>query len=82
MEADIPEITKVVEMFDRHERGVLNALYMERSNGKAERMNGSIQELQTVGRGYRDVERFRIAVLFFHGGLALHKDYLSLKYLS
>ena len=80
--SDIPEINKVVEMFDRHERGVLNALYMERSNGKAERMNGSIQELQTVGRGYRDVERFRIAVLFFHGGLALHKDHLALKYLS
>ena len=69
-------------MLDRHRKGVVNALYMRRNNGKAERMNGSIQEIQTVGRGYRDVERFRIAVLFFYGGLTLHKDYLVLNSLS
>ena len=80
--ANIPEITKVLEMFDRHQKGIINALCMGRNNGKAERMNGSIQELQTVGRGYRDVERFRIAVLFFYGGLTLHKDFLVLKSLS
>ena len=82
LDARIPEITKVIEMFDRHEKGIINALCMGRNNGKAERMNGSIQELQTVGRGYRDVERFRIAVLFFYGGLTLHKDYLVLNSLS
>ena len=80
--ANIPEITKVIEMFDRHQKGIINALCMGRNNGKAERMNGSIQELQTVGRGYRDVERFRIAVLFFYGDLTLHKDFLVLKSLS
>ena len=80
--ANIPEITKVIEMFDRHQKGIINALCMGRNNGKAERMNGSIQELQTVGRGYRDVERFRIAILFFYGGLTLHKDFLVLKTLS
>lgn len=72
--ANIPEITKVIDMFDRHERGILNALKLDKSNGRAERMNGSIQELKTIGRGYRDVERFRIAILFFHGGLKLHRD--------
>jgi transposase len=72
--AHIPEITKVIDMFDRHERGILNALKLDKSNGRAERMNGSIQELKTIGRGYRDVERFRIAILFFHGGLKLHRD--------
>ena len=82
LDANITEITKVIEMFDRHEKGIINALSMGHNNGKAERMNGSIQELQTVGRGYRDVERFRIAVLFFHGGLTLHKDYFLLNPLS
>ena len=72
--AHIPEIDKVIEMFDRHERGILNALKLSKSNGRAERMNGSIQELKTIGRGYRDVDRFRIAILFFHGGLKLHRD--------
>ena len=79
LDARIPEITKVVEMFDRHEKGIINALHMGQNNGRAERMNGSIQQIQTVGRGYRDWKRFRIAVLFFYGGLKLHKDYLVLK---
>ena len=82
LDAEIPEITKVIEMLDRHHKGVVNALHMRRNNGKAERMNGSIQMIQTVGRGYRDVQRFRIAVLFFYGGLTLHKDYLVLNSLS
>lgn len=82
LDAKIPEITKVIEMLDRHHKGVINALHMRRNNGKAERVNGSIQEIQTVGRGYRDVERFRIAVLFFYGGLTLHKDCLVLNSLS
>lgn len=74
--AHIPEMTKIVEMFERHDKGIRNAFAYKRNNGRAERMNGSIQELQTVGRGYCDVAHFRTAVLFFHGGLALHKDML------
>jgi len=31
--------------------------------------NGSIQELKTIGRGYRNTQNFRIAILFFHGDL-------------
>lgn len=62
-------------MFGRHEKGIINAIVTGRNNGRAERMNGSIQELKTIGRGYKDVNRFRIAILFFHGGLVLHKDF-------
>lgn len=72
---NIKEITDVVEMFERHEKGIINAFVTGRNNGRAERLNGSIQELKTIGRGYKDVNRFRIAILFFHGGLVLHKDF-------
>lgn len=75
-EAKIPEMTNVIQMFERHEKGILNAFRLKKNNGRAERMNGSIQELQTIGRGYRDVEHFRTALLFFHGGLTLHKQFL------
>ena len=34
-------------------------------------MNGRIQEIKTVGRGYRKFENFRIAILFLCGGLDL-----------
>jgi transposase len=67
--ANIKEITEVAEMFERHEKGILNAMKTGAGNARAERLNGSIQELKTIGRGYRNTENFRIAILFFHGDL-------------
>lgn len=80
--AHIPGINKVLDMFASHSTGILNALKTRRNNGKAERLNGSIQELKTIGRGYKDAEHFRTAILFFHGGLVLHKEHLLLNPLS
>jgi len=59
----------VVEMFDRHQKGIINAIQTGANNARAERINGSIQEIKTIGRGYRKTENFRIAILFFHGNL-------------
>lgn len=68
----IKEVTKVVEMFNNHITGVINALITNFNNAMAERLNGKIQELKTVGRGYRKFNNFRSAILFFHGGLDLY----------
>lgn len=68
----IKEVTKVVEMFNNHIKGVVNALITNFNNAMAERLNGKIQELKTVGRGYRTFANFRSAILFFHGGLNLY----------
>ena len=68
----ITEVTKVVEMFNNHMSGVVNALISNFSNAMAERLNGKIQELKTVARGYRTFANFRSAILFFHGGLDLY----------
>jgi transposase len=68
----IKEIDKVVEMFNNHVSGVVNALLNNLTNAMAERLNGKIQELKTVGRGYRTFTNFRSAILFFHGGLNLY----------
>ena len=40
-----------------------------RIRGRSYGLNGSIQELKTIGRGYRKTQNFRIAILFFHGDL-------------
>ncbi|MDL2262625.1 ISL3 family transposase [Bacteroidales bacterium OttesenSCG-928-I21] len=69
LRADIKEINQVIETFDRHEKGIVNAIHTGANNARAERLNGSIQELKTIGRGYRNTENFRIAILFFHGNL-------------
>lgn len=66
---NIEEVDTVAFMFKRHFIGIRNAIVTRANNGKAERMNGSIQELQTIGRGYKDAEHFRIAILFFYGNL-------------
>ena len=68
----VNEVTKVVKMFTKHISGVVNALIMTQSNAMAERLNGKIQELKTVGRGYRTFNNFRSAILFFNGGLDLY----------
>jgi len=68
----IKEVTKVVEMFNNHIKGVVNALTTNFNNAMAERLNGKIQELKTVGRGYRTFDKFRSAILFFYGGLNLY----------
>jgi transposase len=35
----------------------------------AERLNGKIQVLKSISRGYRTFDNFRSAILFFYGGL-------------
>ena len=69
---NIKEVNKVIVMFGRHIRGVINALISNLNNAMAERLNGKIQEIKLVGRGYRLFPNFRSAILFFHGGLDLY----------
>ena len=69
LDVNIKEINEVVQTFDRHEKGIINAIITGASNARAERLNGSIQELKTIGRGYRNTQNCRIAILFFHGDL-------------
>lgn len=70
--AKISEIDKVVTTFKNHISGVINAMVKNLNNAMAERLNGKIQELKTIGKGYRKFENFRSAILFFHGNLNLY----------
>ena len=72
MAAKIAEVTEVVEMFDRHLKGIINAIETGANNARAERLNGAIQELKTIGRGYRKTSNFIAAIMFFHGDLDLY----------
>lgn len=70
-ESGIKEVVKVANMFSGHLKGVLNAMTSTLSNAIAERLNGKIQLLKSIGRGYRKFDNFRSAILFFHGKLDL-----------
>jgi transposase len=69
---NIREVNKVILMFLNHYKGVVNALISNLNNAMAERLNGKIQEVKLVARGYRNFKNFRSAILFFHGGLDLY----------
>lgn len=71
LETGIKEIKEVVETFAGHLAGVVNGMITGLSNAMAERVNGKIQLLKTVGRGYRRFSNFRSAILFFYGNLNL-----------
>ena len=71
-DAAVKEVMEIAEMFERHQEGVCNALCHEQSNARVERVNGKIQEIKTIGRGYRTFKNFRSAILFFHGDLDLY----------
>ena len=72
----IKEINEVVETFLKHIKGVVNALISSFNNAMAERLNGKIQEIKTIGRGYRTFKNFRSAILFFYGKLDVYPQYL------
>lgn len=70
-ESAIKEVIKVAQMFSSHLEGVLQAMTSTLCNAGAERLNGKIQLLKSIARGYRTFENFRSAILFFHGKLDL-----------
>ena len=72
MEKELQKYQKLLQLFGNHIVGVCNALVEKLSNAMAERLNGKIQEIKTIGKGYRIFEKFRSVILFFNGGLNLY----------
>ncbi len=69
LKLNIGAISNVVDLFCRPLKGVVYALANKFSHALAERLNGKIQILKSIGRGYRTFDNFRSAILFFYGGL-------------
>ena len=58
-------------MFERHRIAITNSLCHTQGNAFAERMNGNIQELKCIAKGFRNTNNFRIAILFHYEKLDL-----------
>jgi transposase len=63
LKTNIKEVIKVAKIFNNHLEGVCNAMVERFSNAMAERLNGKIQEVKAVGRGYRTFKNFRVLPL-------------------
>jgi hypothetical protein len=70
-EFTIAPLLAIKEMFYKHQIAIANSLCHTQSNAFAERMNGSIQELKTIAKGFRTIQNFRTAILFHYGKLEL-----------
>jgi transposase len=62
---------KVAKTLAKNLLGLINYVKWKLTNGYAEAVNGLIQELKTIARGFRRFENFRSAILFFLGALDL-----------
>ena len=68
----LTKMIKVGKMLISHSQGLINYIKHPIDNSVAEWLNGKIQEIKVIGRGFRKFENFRIAILFFLGKLKLY----------
>jgi transposase len=67
----VPAMKRVAHTLAKNLPGLLGAVKWKLTNAYAESINAAIQEVNTVARGYRRFQNFRIAILFFLGKLGL-----------
>jgi transposase len=70
-------LKNVARTIDKYLLPVGNALYKRTSNAITERLNGGIQELKSIAKGYRNYDNFRTAILFHYGKLKLLRPQYS-----
>ena len=64
-------VTKVADMIHEKIEYIINYCRHGITNGPAEGMNSQIMSIQRHARGYRHFKTFRMAIMFFFGGLNL-----------
>ena len=61
----------VADTLLKHLQGIVNAAISTFSNSMAENINGKIQIIKSVGRGFKKIDGYRNSILFFNGNLDL-----------
>jgi transposase len=69
-------VKRVARMIQAHWEGVLNAATTNVTNALSEGLNSKIQWIKRKACGYRNRERFRLAIYFHLGGLDLYPESL------
>jgi transposase len=64
-------IVKAAKKLHRHLAALLNYFRCPITNAQAEGLNGRIETIKRLARGYRNLEHFKTAILFHCGGLDL-----------
>ena len=69
MESEIKPMIKVADTILNHLKGVINSAVTHITNSIAENLNGQIQVVKSVARGFANVGGYRNSILFFYGKL-------------
>lgn len=69
---DIKPLVKLSKTLNNHKEGILNYVKHQITNALIERVNGMIQNIKNIARGYRTFKNLRSAILFFNGKLDLY----------
>ena len=64
-------VKRVARMIRAHLEGIINAIVLRATNAGAESVNAKIQRVKRMACGFRNRQRFRNAIYFHCGGLAL-----------
>lgn len=64
-------IIEVAKTIKSYLWGILNAIRPKTTNAELDSMNSGIQRIKRMACGFRNRERFRMAILFHFGGLDL-----------
>ncbi len=67
-------MVKASRTIRNHLWGIINAIVLKVTSASSESLNAKIQKLKNWACGYRNRERFKIAILFHFGGLDLYPE--------
>lgn len=65
---------KAAKTVKKHLEGILNAIALNATNAGAESINAKIQKVKRMACGFRNRDRFRMAIYFHLGGLDMYPD--------
>ncbi len=65
-------IIKAAKTIKNHFENIITYLKHHITNAFAEGINSKIQQIKTIARGFRGFENYRVAILFYCGGLDLY----------
>ncbi len=72
--SQLEPIKKVARMIKEHLEGILNAITLNLTNALNESINSKIQKVKRSACGFRNRDRFRMAIYFHLGGLDLYPE--------
>ena len=67
----LKEMLNISELIIRHWSGIISYIKHKITNSLAENINGKIQKIKTIAKGFYGFENYRISILFYLGKLDL-----------